>query len=52
MNYFTSPDNSGRKVTGEIIQGAPSENPVSASIELIQNEESKIDSLEISFNAF
>ena len=41
MNYFTSPDNSGRKVTGEIIQGAPSEIPVSASIELIQHEDLK-----------
>ena len=38
MNCFSSPDNSGRIVIGEIIQGAPSEIPVSASIELIQNE--------------
>lgn len=50
MNFFTSPDNSGRKVTGEIIQGAPSEISVSASIELIQNEDLKY-SYEISDDA-
>ena len=50
MNYFSSPDNSGRKVTGEIIQGAPSEIPVSASVELIQNENLKY-SYEISDDA-
>ncbi len=41
MNSFSSPDNTGRMVTGEIIQGAPLEIPVSASIELIQNEDVK-----------
>ena len=41
MNCFSLADNAGRKVIGEIIQGAPSEIPVSASIELIQNENLK-----------
>ena len=41
MNCFSLADNAGRKVIGEIIQGAPSEIPVSASIELIQNEDLK-----------
>ena len=50
MNCFSLPDNNGRKATGEIIQGAPSEIPVSASIELIQNENLKY-SYEISDDA-